>query len=324
MTATTVPTLALPGGGVMPAIGYGTWLSKPGEVYAGTKNAIELGYRHIDEAWVYKNEAEVGKAIKEVIAEGTVAARADLWITSKLWQCHHRTELVREGCLDSMTQLGVEYLDLYLMHFPVAFVPGCDEAVSADQMDDVPIEDTWRAMEKLVDEGLVRHIGVSNFEIAELKRVQAVASKPIACNQFETHPYYQRRELFEYCQSHGIAVTAHSSMGGGANAMRKFHKSPPLTDDPVIGEIAAKHGTSPHVVLLAWGLRRPMAIIPKSVTPKRIQANKDEVLALQLDEDDLAKIAGLDKPGLDGCYCHPRTPWLGRSEFTGDTKHYYG
>ena len=323
--ALQVPKLVLPGTlHEMPAIGYGTWLSADGEVYEGTKAALSLGYRHIDEAWVYGNEAEVGKALAEAIQDGILASRDDVWITSKLWQNFHRPELVREGCLDSMKKLGVDILDLYLMHFPVAFVPGCSEAVSADQMDNVPIEDTWLAMEELVSEGLVKNIGVSNFEIDNLKKVQAVATKPIAMNQFETHPFYQRTELFEYCKSHGIVVTAHSSMGGASNAMKKFHKSPPLTEDPVVRAIAAKHQTSPHVVLLAWGLQRPTAIIPKSVTPERIRTNKDEVLALTLDAEDLAQIAALDKDGLDGCYCHPKTPWLGRSEFTGNTDHYYG
>ena len=179
-------------------------------------------------------------------------------------------------------------------------------------------------MEKLVDEGLVKNIGVSNFEIEDLQKVQAVATKPIAVNQFETHPYYQRQELFDYCQANGIAVTAHSSMGGANNAMKKFHASPPLIEDPMIQAIAKKHSTTVQAVLLAWGLQRPLAILPKSVTPSRIQANLDDVLKLKLDADDLSSIALLDKPGLDGCFCHPKTPWLGRSEFMGSTDHYYG
>lgn len=155
--ALQTPTLTLPGTlDNMPIVGYGTWLSKKGEVYEGTKKALQLGYRHIDEAWVYMNEQEVGRAITEALADGTVTSRNELWITSKLWQCHHRPELVREGCVDSLTKLGVECLDLYLIHFPVAFVPGCVEATSAEQVEDVPIEDTWKAMEALVDEGLVR------------------------------------------------------------------------------------------------------------------------------------------------------------------------
>ena len=291
----------------MPAIGYGTWLSKRGEVYEGTKAALSSGYRHVDEAWVYMNEAEVGKAVSEALADGTLSSREELFVTSKLWHNFHRPELVREGALESLEKLGLDCLDLYLIHFPVSFTPGTVEASSADQVETVPLDATWQAMEKLVDEGLVKNIGVSNFEIDDLKVVQAVASKPIACNQFETHPYYQRTELIEYCREHEIIVTAHSSMGGAANAMASFHASPPLAQDATIGEIARKHDTTPQAVLLAWGLTRPTAIIPKSVTPERIQANLDDVLALTLDDTDLAAIAKLDKPGLEGCYCHPKT-----------------
>jgi diketogulonate reductase-like aldo/keto reductase len=323
--ALTTPTLKLPGtGDAMPAIGYGTWLSKKGEVYEGTKAALATGYKHIDEAWVYMNEAEVGKAISESLADGTLASREELFLTSKLWNNFHRPELVRQGVLESIQALGVEYLDMYLCHFPVAFTPGTVEASSADQVDDVPLGATWTAMEKLVDEGLVKNIGVSNFEIEDLKVVQAVATKPIACNQFETHPYYQRQPLLDYCTEHGIVVTAHSSMGGAANAMSAFHASPPLAQDATIRQIASKHDTTAQAVLLAWALTRPTAIIPKSITPARIAANLEAVLALTLDADDLAAIAMLDKPGLEGCYCHPKTPWLGRSEFTGKTDHYYG
>lgn len=319
------PALTLPGtGDQMPAVGYGTWLSKRGEVYEGTKAALACGYRHIDEAWVYMNENEVGKAVEEALADGTLGRREDLFLTSKLWNNFHRPELVREGCLDSMKKLGVEYLDLFLIHFPVSFTPGTVEASSADEVEEVPLADTWRAMEKLVDEGLVKNIGVSNFEIVDLKAIQAVATKPIAVNQFETHPYYQRTELMEYCAASGIVVVAHSSMGGAANAMVAFHSSPPLAEDATIGDIARKHRTTPQAVLLAWGLTRPTAIIPKSVTASRVRANLHDVCALSLDAADLKAIALLDKPGREGCYCHPKTPWLGRSEFTGSTSHYYG
>jgi len=321
------PVLKLAGtGDLMPAIGYGTWLSKSGEVYEGVKYAIDKGYRHIDEAWVYMNEEEVGRAVAEKLADGTIADRAELWVTSKLWNNWHRPELVKEGCMESLSKLGVDYLDLYLIHFPVSFTPGTVEAVSADQMEDpqIPIEDTWKALEALVDAGLVRNIGVSNFEVADLEKVRAVATKPIAMNQFETHPYYQRNELMAYCKEHDIAVTAHSSMGGAANAMAAFHSSRPLREDAVVLSIATKHSTTPQAVLLRWGLQRRHAIIPKSVSAERIDANMQAVLALELDAEDMAALAKLDKPGLEGCYCHPKTPWLGRSKFTGSTDHYYG
>jgi len=323
--ALSVPTVALPSGDLMPQVGFGTWLAPKGQVYESTKTALELGYRHVDEAWCYNNEAEVGKAVAEKVADGTLT-RSDLWLTSKLWNNFHRPERVREGCLDSMSKLGVDYLDLYLIHFPVSFVPDVAEASSADQVEDIPLADTWGALEKLVEEGLVKNIGVSNFEIPDLEAVSAAASVPIACNQFETHPYYQRNELLGYCKEKKIAVTAHSSMGGAANIMSKFAASPPLAEDEAVARVAEKHGTTPHAVLLAWGMQRPLmgtAVIPKSVTATRIAANLNDPLSIKLDFDDLQLLALLDKPGLEGCYCHPKTPWLGRSEFTGSTSHYY-
>jgi alcohol dehydrogenase (NADP+) len=328
-SALQVPSVKLAGtGDTMPGIGYGTWLSQPGEVYTGVFEALKGGYKHIDAAWVYMNEKEVGKAIAESISGGVVS-REDLWVTSKLWNNYHRPNgesSVRAGCMDSLAKLGLDYLDLYLIHFPVSFIPGCSEASRADQMENpqIPLADTWAAMEALVDEGLVRNIGVSNFEIEHLKEVQAVATKPIAVNQFETHPYYQRNELMSYCSEHGIAVTAHSSMGGAANVMAKFHASPPLREDQTVREISEKHGQTPSATLLRWALQRPTVIIPKSVTPSRIAENLAVARSFELDSDDMARLAKLDKPGLEGCYCHPVTPWLGRSEFTGSTASYYG
>eukprot|EP00661_Eupelagonemidae_sp_cell13_P000216 gene216-4045_t len=204
-------TVALAGTGhEMPVFGLGTWLSDEGKVQVAAEEAIQQGYRHIDEAWVYKGE-EVGAALRNKIADKTVE-RKDMWITSKLWNNFHRPENVRKGCEESMKKLGVDYLDLYMIHFPVSFQPGVTEATCAAEMDSVPLADTWRAMEALVDAGLVRNIGVSNFEIEHLKEVQTVAKKPIAVNQFETQPYYQRRELVDYCARHGIVVTAHTSL----------------------------------------------------------------------------------------------------------------
>ncbi|KAK3260536.1 hypothetical protein CYMTET_30510 [Cymbomonas tetramitiformis] len=195
------------------------------------------------------------------------------------------------------------------------------EATSADQVEKIPIEDTWAAMEKLVDEGLVKNIGVSNFEIEDIKKIQAVATKPIAVNQFESQPYYQRRELVKYCHDNGIVVIAHTSLGSPSNVMSSHAESPPLMQDPVIGEIAAEMNKSPAHVLLRWGIQRPTVVIPKSVTASRIASNAD-IFDFELSADQMAAIEALDKPGLTGCFNHPKTPWLGRGEFTGDTSDY--
>eukprot|EP01060_Flectonema_neradi_P014998 TRINITY_DN2169_c0_g1_i1.p1 TRINITY_DN2169_c0_g1~~TRINITY_DN2169_c0_g1_i1.p1 ORF type:complete len:338 (+),score=77.74 TRINITY_DN2169_c0_g1_i1:48-1016(+) len=316
------PTLTLKGTGhEMPIMGLGTWLSEEGKVYEATKTAIDVGYRHIDEAWVYKNEAEVGKALKEKIEAGVVK-RSDMWITSKLWNNFHRPELVRKGCKESLDLLGLEYLDLFLVHFPVSFKPDVVEATSPDEVESIPLGDTWKEMEKLVEEGLVRNIGVSNFEIEHLKEVQKVATKPIAVNQFETQPYYQRRELVNYCKVHDIVVTAHTSLGSPGNVMSSHHASPPLMADPVINEIATELKKTPAQILLRWAIQRPTIVLPKSVTPARIEANFN-CFDFELSAEHIKKIDNLDKEGLQGCFNHPKTPWLGRSDFKkGETAHY--
>lgn len=207
------------------------------------------------------------------------------------------------------------------MHFPVSFIPGCSEATEKSMVEEVPLADTWAAMEKLVDEGLVKNIGVSNFEIEHLKVIQGVNKKPIAVNQFETQPYFQRNELVNYCIENKIVVTAHTSLGSPGNCMSQHHSSPPLMDDAVLKQIAETKGKSSSHVLLRWALQRPTIVIPKSVTPSRIQSNA-ELFDFELSPEEMAQINALDKPGLEGCYNHPKTPWLNRGEFTGSTAHY--
>mmetsp|Transcript_19999 Transcript_19999/g.25979 ORF Transcript_19999/g.25979 Transcript_19999/m.25979 type:complete len:330 (+) Transcript_19999:143-1132(+) len=308
-------------GSKIPNLGLGTWLSEPGKVYEATKEAIDVGYRHIDEAWIYKNEEEVGKALAEKFADGTVK-REDMFITSKLWNCFHRPELVEEGCKESLKFLGLEYLDLFLIHFPVSFVPGVEEATSASQVEEIPLKDTWLAMEKLVEKGLVKNIGVSNFEIEHIKEIEAIATKPIAANQFETQPYYQRNELIKYCQDAGIVVIAHTSLGSPSNVMSKHHKCKPLMEDDNVKALAKKYEKQPANILLRWGIQRGTVVIPKSVTPSRILSNSD-IFSFELTEEEKKSLDDLGKPGLEGCFNHPKTPWLGRSEFVeGKTDHY--
>jgi diketogulonate reductase-like aldo/keto reductase len=315
--------ISLPGtGSRMPILGLGTWLSKPGEVYEACKVAIDAGYRHIDEAWIYGNEAEVGRALEEKIAAGVVT-REDMFITSKLWNNFHRPELVKKGIQETLENLRISHLDLFLIHFPVSFRPDVVEATSPEDVENIPLEDTWLAMEKLVDEGLAKNIGVSNFEIEHLKRIQAIATKPIASNQFETQPYYQRAPLVNYCQRYGIVVTAHTSLGSPGNVMKSHHASPPLMEDAVIVKIAEETGHSTAQILLRWAVQRGTIVLPKSVTASRIIPNSD-IFSFELSEVQMASINNLDKPGLEGCFNHPKTPWLGRGEFKpGSTDHYY-
>lgn len=308
------PSLKLQGtGDMMPQLGLGTWLSEKGKVYEATKCALKEGYRHIDCAWVYMNEDEVGKGLTESIEEGVVK-REDVWLTGKLWNNFHRPELVKKGLQESLDALNVKYLDLFLMHFPVAFKPDVIEAASMDEVEQVSLAATWAAMEALVDEGLVKNIGISNCEIPHVKEILACAKKPVAVNQFEAQPYYQRAELVKFCQGEGIVVTAHTSLGSPGNCMSQLHASPPLMQDALINEIAKKYNKSSAHVLLRWAIQRPTIILPKSVTPSRIASNA-ELFDFELTADEIASIDALDKPGLEGCYNHPKTPWLGRGEY---------
>ena len=202
---------------------------------------------------------------------------------------------------ESLAKLKLKHLDLFLIHFPVSFRPDVTEATAPEEVEDVPLEATWRAMEALVDEGLVTNIGVSNFEIEHLQRIQAVATKPIAVNQFETQPYYQRSPLVSYCQAHGIVVTAHTSLGSPGNVMKGHHASPPLMQDAVVVRVAAEVGRAPANVLLRWAMQRGTIVLPKSVTAARIASNAD-VFSFELSEAQMAAINALDKPGLEGCF----------------------
>lgn len=348
-----MPTVRLPfTGDDMPAIGLGTFLAKPGEVGDAVRAAIDAGYRVIDSAWIYGNEEEVGQAIRDKIKDRTVE-RKGLWVTGKLWNNFHEPERVRKGVVQSLERLGLDYFDLFVMHYPVAFKgkDDCIEAVDAEQVGAEPLHTTWKAMEQLIDEGLARNLGVANFEVRDLKKIQGWMRCGIAVNQIEVHPYYPRTDLVEYCTHYNIVVTAHTCLGGAQkdSPFAQWHKSPPVKDDPVVVRIAAKHATTPHAVLLRWALQRPIerrtnrntynmpepstAILPMSTNPAHIVANLDDTLRLTLDGEDLSDLEDLDKGeegnGRNGCYTHPATPWFRgphgekRSDYSG-VIHFYG
>nr|KAJ3419578.1 hypothetical protein HK105_006784 [Polyrhizophydium stewartii] len=254
-------------GAVIPAFGLGTWRSKPNEVRDAVAHAIKVGYTHIDAAWVYENEDEVGAGIK---ASGV--PREKLFITSKLWNTFHRPEQVPLGLKDTLTKLDTPYLDLYLMHWPLAHVNDGtgnsvkDETTGKSKIDPVPVIDTWRAMEKLVDEGKVKAIGVSNFNITKLKALLEVARIRPAVNQVELHPYLPQDELVDFCRKEGILVTAYSPLGSTPGPGT-------VLNDPVVLEIAERNGKTPAQVLISWAIQRGTQAIPKSVNPTRIEQN---------------------------------------------------
>ncbi|KAI8520199.1 hypothetical protein Bbelb_034560 [Branchiostoma belcheri] len=293
------PTAVLSSGKTMPLLGLGTWQSKPEEVFNAVKVAIDAGYRHIDTAWAYRNEKEVGQAIKEKIAEGKIK-REDVFVTTKLFTSFSRPEHVRECMMQSKADLGLDYVDLYLIHSPVCFKYGTNPFQHAGKLeeifDDVDYVETWKAMESLADEGLAKSIGVSNFNIQQLERLlQNCRIKP-AVNQVELHPYLAQQDLVDFCKGNGVLLTAYSGLGAPARPMALAGNPDELVlmEDPSVAAIGKKYGKSAAQVLIRYHLDRGVSVIPKSVTPSRIQANFD-VMDFSLSKEDLATLAGLDR-----------------------------
>ena len=279
-------------GDKFPLIGLGTWLSKPNEVYDAVLEAIRCGYRHIDCAYIYKNEVEVGQALDYAFRFGIVK-REDLFITSKLWNSDHDPERIENAINRSLSNLQLKKLDLYLMHWPVAFAAGTDFADSAEDLvslEEIPLAETWKGMEVLKQKGLTAHIGVSNFNIPKLQQLITTTNIKPEVNQVELHPFLQQKELLAYCQKENILVTAYSPLGG--RYLMKVEEN--IIQHPIIIAIAEKHKCSASQVLLAWGMKRGTVVIPKSVNMERIHENFDS-LKVKLDNDDMTKIESLDK-----------------------------
>ena len=284
-------------GDAMPLLGLGTWKSAPGQVYEAVREAIRLGYRHIDCASVYGNEPEIGQAIGDAIGDGEVT-REQLWITSKLWCNSHGRDNVEPALRRTLQDLGLAWLDLYLIHWPVPIRPGVAFPTSAADLlppEQAPIRDTWEGMEAAVEAGLTRHIGVSNFSSRKLQDLIAHGRLRPEVNQVELHPLLQQPELLEVCAREGVHVTAYSPLGSmDRPALIKAPDAPVLLENPVIAVIAAEHGCSSAQVLLAWHVQRGISTIPKSVTPARLRENL-AAAAMELSPADLTRIAALDQ-----------------------------
>lgn len=290
-------TVRFANGDCMPLLGLGTWKAAPGEVGAAVREAIRLGYRHIDCASVYANEPEVGAAIRAAIDAGEVR-REELWITSKLWCNAHGRENVAAALRRTLADLQLEWLDLYLVHWPVPIKPGVAFPTSAADLlppESVPLADTWAGMEAVLELGLTRHIGVSNVSSRKLQDLLASAHRRPEVNQVERHPLLQQPQLLADCAAAGVHVTAYSPLGSGDRpAALKRSDEPVLLENPVIGAIAAEHGCSPAQVLIAWQLQGGLSTLPKSVNPQRLRENL-AAAELQLTPADLERIAGLEQ-----------------------------
>lgn len=290
-------TLKFSNGDTVHAIGLGTWKAKGNELKKAVKDALYAGYRHIDTAKNYGNEEIIGEALAEVFAEGDIF-REDVFITSKLWNDAHVEGQVIPALQESLKKLRLDYLDLYLIHWPVAFRHGVDFPKKPDEylsLEEAPLIDTWKQMEEAKRNGLTKHIGVSNFSIKKLKDLISKASIQPEMNQVELHPLLQQNDLLEFCKKKNILVTAYSPLGSGdrAKAM-KADDEPNMLEMETIREIAKKHNALPAQVLIAWHNHRGCAAIPKSVTKQHIISN---FLAadVSLTDEDMKKIARLDR-----------------------------
>ena len=285
-----MPYLNFRHGDAMPALGLGTWRLPPEQTTATVRIALDLGYRHIDAAAIYGNEPQIGEALKGAIEAGTVQ-RQELWITSKLWNDCHEPEEVRPALERTLGDLGLEQLDLYLMHWPVAQRRGVAMPSSAaDQygLAQVPLAATWAAMEDLVTAGLTRHIGVSNFSRTKLMALAASARIQPEVLQVERHPLLQQNDLLSYCHTSGIQLTAYAPLGATSDT-----RPPVVLQHPVVVAIAAERQITPAQVLLAWGIGCGTAVIPKSVHPERLAENL-AAAAMGLNEDQMTRLVAID------------------------------
>lgn len=269
-------TFTLNDGTVMPTFGLGTWKSAKGKVKKAVAEALRIGYTHVDAAWIYQNEQEVGEGISEAIAQGSIN-RDSLFVTSKLWNTFHQPEAVEKGCKETLSALGLDYLDLYLMHWPIAFKPdgsGHNKPENFYSLDELSYSQTFEAMAALREKGLVKSVGVSNFTQSKIEKVIADTGLIPAMNQVELHPYNPQDELLAYCKSQGICVTAYSPLGSGDRPDSiKQKDEPPLLENDIVKTTAAKENISPAQLLIAWALARDTITIPKSTNAERIAEN---------------------------------------------------
>ena len=264
-TTTTIAVLPLNTGKTIPQIGLGVWQAQRGEATRGAiQAALRLGYRHVDTARIYGNEADVGAALR---ASSSEVPREEVFVTTKLWNADQGYDAALRAFDASLTRLAVDYVDLYLIHWPV---PG-------------KRKDSWRALETLFESKRARAIGVSNFLVPHLEELLGVAKVVPAVNQIELHPFLQHRDTRAFCKKHGIVVEAYSPLTHG---MRLDH--------PVVVDVAKRVGRSPAQVLLRWGLQHGLVVLPKSTKEERIREN-GALFDFALDEGNMAALDALEE-----------------------------
>lgn len=302
-----IPALKLDTGAQIPAIGLGMWKVENEMAPQVIQDAVEVGYRHFDCACDYGNEKEVGAGLKAVLDSG-MASRDDLWVTSKLWNTYHAKDHVRLACEKSLSDLQLDYLDLYLVHFPVTlkYVP-IDERYPPGWFNDpdaanpkmehvnVPISETWGAMEQLVKDGLVKNIGICNFNIALIRDLLSYAEIRPSVLQVESHPYLTQDKLLRYCEQENIVYTAFSPLGALSYfTLGMAQEGESVMEEAVVKKAAERLGKSPAQVLLRWGVQRNTVVIPKTSKKERLVENLS-VFDFELSEEEMQAISSLDR-----------------------------
>jgi len=296
-----VRNITLNNGKLIPQVGLGTWDPSPGPMKEAIKVAIDAGYRHIDCAYVYQNEECIGDAIKEKIVEGVVK-REELFIVSKLWCTFHSKEKVEEGFHATLKALKTPYLDLYLIHAPYGFKEDtpdlfpCD-ANNAILSSNVDFLETWREMEKLVEKGFVRSLGISNFNAAQTQKLLDICKMKPVTNQVECHPYLNNEKLRQFSLEKGIVLTAYAPLGSPGKPWES--SLPKLLSDPNVLAMAKKYSKTPAQVLIRFAIQRDIIVIPKSTNPGRIRENFD-VCHFVLDSAEMECLMSLNVAGGKG------------------------
>jgi alcohol dehydrogenase (NADP+) len=280
----------------MPTLGLGTWKSAKGEVYEVVRKAIEIGYRHFDCAYFYGNEAEIGQAISDAIKNGEVT-REELWITSKLWNNRHRKDEIQAAFDITLKDLGLDYLDLYLIHWPVVLqydISYAQKGSDLVSLSEIPLAETWQGLIDLKEKGLTKHIGVSNFSIKKINQITQETGVMPEVVQVESHPFLQQTNLLNFAKEKGIFLTGYCPLGSSDRpAARILADEPKLFQNEIILEIAKEKGVSPAQIILAWAVNRGASVIPKSVNPQRLKENL-EAADIELTADEMAKMSSLD------------------------------
>ncbi|KAL4785334.1 NADP-dependent oxidoreductase domain-containing protein [Aspergillus varians] len=301
----TTPTIKLNSGYDMPIVGFGLWKVNNDTCADQVYEAIKAGYRLFDGACDYGNEVEAGQGVARAISEGIVK-REELFIVSKLWNSFHDGDRVEPIARKQLADWGVDYFDLYIVHFPISlkyvdpavrYPPSWDSENGKLELGNATIQETWTAMESLVDKKLARSIGISNFSAQLLLDLLRYARVRPATLQIEHHPYLTQKRLVDFAQREGITVTAYSSFGplGFLELdLKQAENTPPLFEHETVKTIAEKHGKTPPQVLLRWATQRGIAVIPKSNNPARLAQNLD-VVGFDLEEAELEAISALDR-----------------------------